>query len=173
MLKKVLFLLVICSAGVIFFYLQFAKVSSDTPCAFCDKEILSRQKFYEDDVVIALYTHKPIVPSHFLIIPKRHVERLEMLSQEEILHIHQVIQKVNGASNKVFHTSAYLIHQKNGSEMGQSVPHVHFHLIAKQSKDSSSFKFFVNMIIANVCSPISSEAMQQVTDEMKMAMDVI
>ncbi len=46
------------------------KCERDAPCVFCDVSILNNQKFYEDDLVIALYTHKPILPGHSLIIPK-------------------------------------------------------------------------------------------------------
>lgn len=143
--------------------------AQEASCPFCDPQIVNRQKFYEDDVVLALYTHKPIVKSHFLIIPKRHVERLDRLSPEEIAHIHQVIHKVNLASEQVFHTSAYFIHQKNGKEAGQSVPHLHFHLIAKEAGDDSSMKFLMKMVLADLSGPISSQEIQEVTENMKAA----
>ena len=65
--------------GSILFYLQIkpSQTSLNITCAFCNPQIIDRQKFYEDDLVIALCTHKPIIPSHFLIIPKRHVKQLE------------------------------------------------------------------------------------------------
>lgn len=87
-----------------------------------------RQAFYKNDLVLALYSHKPIYPGHCLIIPKRHVERFEMLSEEEITEIGRVIKKVNQAVEKVFQTSSYLLLQKNGREVGQT-PHVHVHYI--------------------------------------------
>lgn len=168
-----LFIALIVCAASIFFYTQIksAKNSSHTTCAFCDNQIVNRQKFYEDDLVIVLCTHKPIMPSHFLIIPKKHVERLEMLTEEEISHIHQVITKVNRATTEVFQTSSYLIHQKNGREVGQSVPHVHFHFIAKRAGDDSSFKFLTKMIIAHLRGPISSKEMQKAVEKMKPAME--
>ncbi|PIS01011.1 MAG: hypothetical protein COT84_04590 [Chlamydiae bacterium CG10_big_fil_rev_8_21_14_0_10_35_9] len=173
--KRILYLLLtvfICIASVFFLYSKKAAVfPTQTTCAFCNEQILRRQKFYEDELVMALYTHKPIVPSHFLIIPKRHVKRLEMLSEEEVVRVYQVIQKVNRASHKVFQTTSYFIHQKNGKEVGQSVPHVHFHYISKQPKDSSSFIFLVKMIIAYLSPPLSSEKMQQATKKMQAAME--
>ena len=163
----------ICIMSLFFFYLVNSFKSSlntNTPCAFCNRQIINCQKFYEDDLVIALCTHKPIVPSHFLIIPKRHVEKLEMLSSEEVASIHRVIGKVNEASQKVFHTSPYFIHQKNGPEVGQSVPHVHFHFIAKSKGDDSHLKFFFKTILAHLKKPLSSEKLQDVTEQMKSAM---
>lgn len=177
MRKKLIYsvvIIAICSTVLTLIYVVnsfTSSLSTETPCAFCDHKIVSRQKFYEDDLVIALCTHKPIVPSHFLVIPKRHVERLEMLSTEEISHIHKVIKKVNQASQQVFQTSSYFIHQKNGQEVGQSVPHVHFHFIAKSAEDDSHLKFLVNMIIAHLKSPMTSKELQNITKRMKTCME--
>ena len=98
-------------------------------CAFCDPRVLERQKFYEDDLVLALYTHKPVLPGHCLVLPKRHVERFEQLTDQEITQMGKVIKKVDRAVTEVFSTSSYLLLQKNGIEVGQSVPHVHVHYI--------------------------------------------
>ncbi len=111
------------------FYFDSNLTDHEGDCVFCDGEVLNRQKFYEDDLVFALYTHKPVLPGHCLILPKRHVERFEMLTDEEILRITQAIRLVNEAATQVFHTASYLILQKNGVEVGQSVPHLHFHYI--------------------------------------------
>jgi histidine triad (HIT) family protein len=136
-------------------------------CAFCNPNILKQQTFYEDELVLALYTHKPIVPGHCLVIPKRHVERFEQLTDEEITQMGRVIKKVNTAVVKVFDTSAYLLLQKNGPEAGQTVPHVHFHYIPRKAGDNSSLKFLVQMYIANAKGPISSEKMQEIVAELK------
>ena len=103
--------------------------------------------------------------SHFLIIPKRHVERLEMLSRLEWSHIFKIIGKVNKP------LWMYFIHHKNGYEVGQGVPHIHIHFIAKQSGDNSSLKFFIKLIIASISKPISSTKMQKVIEKMKIAIE--
>ncbi len=159
-------------AGVVFFlFTKLAPNNDLNKCAFCDDKILEYQKFYEDDLVIALYTHKPIFPGHSLIIPKRHVERFEMLSEGEMVQIAQVIKKVNHAAEKVFGTSSYLLLQKNGKEVGQTVSHVHFHYIPRKMDDDSTLKFFINIFLANVRSPIKSTEMQEVVEKMKMAIE--
>jgi histidine triad (HIT) family protein len=146
------------------------ELSAEEYCAFCNEDVLNRQKFYEDDFVFALYTHKPVLPGHCLIIPKRHVQRFEMLTDEEMTQIGRVIKKVNQAVAKVFNTPSYLILQKNGSEVGQSVPHVHFHYIPRQKGDSSTLKFLVKMYISNLQKPLSAEDMQKRVAELKEAM---
>ncbi|MBS0628025.1 MAG: HIT family protein [Verrucomicrobia bacterium] len=139
-------------------------------CVFCNPDVLARQTFYEDDLVMALYTHKPIFPGHCLIIPKRCVNRFEELSDQEIMQIGQVIRKVNVAVEKVFKTSSYLILQKNGVEVGQTEPHVHFHYIPRKEGNTSTIEFMARMIILNAMGPISSEEIQEVVSKMKAAM---
>jgi diadenosine tetraphosphate (Ap4A) HIT family hydrolase len=169
-----LFLLVIFCliAGACFL---FIKSSSRLPlsgkCAFCDPVVLNNQKFYEDDLVLALYTHKPILPGHCLIISKRHVERFEMLTDLEIAQIGRVIKKVNQAVEKVFQTSSYLLLQKNGAEVGQSVPHVHFHYVPRKAGDDSAFQFIVKMYIANAKRPLLHDEMKDVIEKLRCAIE--
>ncbi len=176
MRKKVIILslfILICTISLLVYNQVRSGGSSFHPiCPFCDEQVINRQKFYEDQLVMVLCTHKPIVPSHFLIIPKRHVERLEMLTLEELTHIHQVIDKLCQASQRVFKTSPYLIHQKNGREVGQSVPHIHFHFIAKRSGDDSIFAFLIKILSANLRGPISSKQMYKVIEKMRPAMEL-
>ena len=140
-------------------------------CPFCNRSILDYQKFYEDDLVLALYTYKPIMPGHCLVIPKRHVERFEQLTDAEAAQICTVIKKVNQAATKAFGTSSYLLLQKNGQEVGQTVPHVHFHYIPRRAGDDSSLKFIFKMYVANLQKPISPADMQQATEKLKAAME--
>lgn len=156
--------------GVYFLYLDKSFVQN-TKCPFCDPDVLQKQTVYEDDLVLALYTHKPVVLSHFLIIPKRHVERLDQLSEKEMCQIYRTIQKVNQASMKVFDTFPYFIHEKNGKEVWQSVPHIHFHLIAKKSQDDSLLKFVIQILFAQWKGPISEHQMQDVITKMKNALE--
>ena len=154
------------------FLLIFVFISNITLalCPFCDPDILSTQTFYEESLVRAFYTHRPIVPAHFLIIPKRHIESFEELSSEELLQVQKVIDKVHHMSQKVYLTSAYLIHQKNGEEVGQSVPHLHFHYIGKQKGDSSSIKFTYNMILSQIMPALNKKELIKTTELLKNAM---
>lgn len=158
---------------ILFLFVSIFSLSVAEECPFCNPSILEHQKFYEDDLVLALYTHKPIMQGHCLIIPKRHVERFEMLSDEEDAQICRVIKKVDQAVTVAFETSSYLILQKNGHEVGQTVPHVHFHYIPRKAGDDSVLKFLFRMLLVNVQSPIQSAEMEQMVGKMKIAMDEV
>lgn len=152
------------------FTLFAATLSAHDGCAFCDPQVLEAQKFYEDDQVYALYTHKPVLPGHCLVIPKRHIERFEELSDEELVAIGRTLMKVDGAVKQVFETSAYLLLQKNGKEVGQTVPHVHFHYIPRKAGDDSEVMFILKMFYANFGGPITSEQMAWVTEQLREQM---
>lgn len=164
--KKTVFLL-ICFVG----FLTSIEAQSQPDCPFCQTSVLDQQKFYEDDLVLALYSYKPIMPGHCLIIPKRHVERFEMLSDEEAAQICRVIKKVNLAVIKVFDTSPYLLLQKNGYEVGQTVPHVHFHYIPRKTGEDSTIYFLFKMFTANLLKPIEAAQMQQTVEKLQAAIE--
>ncbi len=168
--KKSLYILFAVSCVAIGYFFLYSKKPSDGYCAFCDEKVVEFQKFYEDDLVLALYTHKPVLPGHCLIIPKRHVERFEMLTDEEITQMGRVIKKVNDAVTVVFETSAYLLLQKNGYEVGQTVPHVHFHYIPRKAGDDSMVTLLFKMVIANARKPLPPAETQKVVEQMKNAM---
>lgn len=171
MLKKLAYLLLflVCLVGGAYFFLSGPSALNRSYCAFCDPKVLEGQTFYEDDLVLALYTHKPVFPGHCLVIPKRHVERFEMLTDQEITEIGRTIKKVNTAVVEVFDTSPYLLLQKNGWEVGQTVPHVHFHYIPRKAGDNSIWLFVWKMYIANLKPPIDPARMEEIVSRLKEA----
>lgn len=140
-------------------------------CAFCNPVVLERQTFYQDDLVSILYTHKPIFEGHCLVIPNRHVERYEDLTKEERDRMSELLVRLDKAVKKVFNTDSHLLLQKNGKEVGQTVPHVHIHYIPRQEGDDSTVRFIFNAIKAQVIGPIKEEEMHQIVIHMQEKMD--
>lgn len=167
-MKRFFFVFLFLAVSFCFFYPSHRYDSAH--CPFCDPAVLQRQKFYEDELCYGLYTHRPVVEGHCLVIPKRHAERFEELKDEEILRMGQVLHKVNAAVSKTFGTSSYLLLQKNGREVGQTVPHVHFHYLPRKEGDCSALKFLIRMWFANVFYPISDKEMGQKTAFLQKAM---
>jgi len=167
MKKKILLVtLVFLLAAAVVVSLRDSKSAEE--CAFCQEEVLQRQAFYEDDFVVALYSHKPIIPGHVLIIPKRHVERFEELEDAELLRIKEVMIKVHQAAQKIYEAKDYLILQKNGKAAGQSVPHVHFHYFPRKEKQQSEPLLLLRFLIIPHLSPISNEEMAEAIKPFKI-----
>lgn len=98
-------------------------------CIFCKiaaKEIPA-QLLYEDETVVAFKDLNPRAPLHALVIPRRHVENLTSLDDEALAG------KVTLAAAKVAkaagHGDAFRVVVNNGAGAGQSVFHLHFHVL--------------------------------------------
>lgn len=101
-------------------------------CIFC--KIINREipstVVYEDDKVIAFKDINPIAPVHILVIPKKHIETLNHVEEEdkELLgHILVVTKKI--AEEQGIAESGYRVINNCGNHGGQVVFHLHFHLI--------------------------------------------
>jgi histidine triad (HIT) family protein len=152
--------------------LFFSPIKPWALCPFCSSVVLEGQKFYEDEQTIALCTHRPITPGHVLVISKRHVERFEELTDEESLAITKTVKKVHQAVSKVFGTDPYLLHEKNGPEVGQSVYHVHFHYVPLK-KDQYLWTLLPGLIGSQLGPALSHEEMKPVINELRLAIEAL
>lgn len=105
-------------------------------CIFCDiiEGKIQGELLHQDDSVVAIKDINPQAPVHFLIVPRRHIDTLLDLKQEDeglIGHICSVatqLAKDHGISEKGFRLVVNC-----GAEAGQSVFHIHFHLLGGRS----------------------------------------
>jgi len=101
-------------------------------CIFCkivNKEIAA-EIVYEDDNVIAFKDTKPVAPVHLLIIPKKHIPSVNHLSlgdRELIGELFLVAQKM--ARAKGVAKTGYRLIFNIGKDAGQTIDHLHLHLI--------------------------------------------
>lgn len=89
------------------------------------------QRVYEDDAVIAIMDINPLALGHVLVIPKEPVETIGQLSDNAAAAVGRVLPRIARAVARVTGVEACNILQNNGSEAGQEVMHVHFHVIPK------------------------------------------
>lgn len=120
----------------IFWIVLFSSSCLLFSCPFCPPQV-EKQLFLEEGSALGICTNRPIYPGHVLIIPKRHVERFEELTNEELVDIGVAIQRVHQAAQELFGQNDYLLLQKNGKAAGQSVFHVHFHYYPRSEKIST------------------------------------
>jgi histidine triad (HIT) family protein len=98
-------------------------------CLFCRivaGEIPSK-KVYEDDVVLAFEDIAPQAPTHFLVVPKAHHADLEAASKDAAL-LGAVVARTAAIARERGLTD-YRVVANNGAEAGQSVFHLHFHVL--------------------------------------------
>lgn len=86
-------------------------------------------KVYEDERVLAFMDIMPQAEGHTLVIPKSPAVTLLDLAPEEAAYTIQIVQKVAKAIETALHVEGIVLMQLSGVAAGQTVPHVHFHLI--------------------------------------------
>lgn len=131
----------------------YREVEEFEECPFCMEEVIDAQKIFEDEHIVAMLTYKPIVEGHILVIPKRHVERYELLTEQEVLRVHDTIKKIHEISQKKHRSTSYLLVQKNGKEVRQTVPHLHFHYIPRKLNESA-LALFAQFLLEPLKRPI-------------------
>ena len=86
-------------------------------------------KVYEDDHVLAFMDIMPQADGHTLIIPKTPAVTLLDLDPEIAAYTIQIVQKIAQAIETALDAQGIVLMQLSGAAAGQTVPHVHFHLI--------------------------------------------
>ena len=100
-------------------------------CLFCKiaEGQIPSNKVYEDEVCFAFYDIDPQAPTHFLVIPKAHISSAAAVTAENsavVAHIFEVIAKVT----RELGLESYRIVSNIGEQAGQSVFHLHFHVLS-------------------------------------------
>ena len=88
-------------------------------------------KVYETDHALAFMDIMPQVPGHTLVIPKDHAEGLLDADPDILASTIQVVQIVAGAVKRAFESPGIMIAQLNGAAAGQTVFHMHFHIMPR------------------------------------------
>ncbi len=83
----------------------------------------------------ALVNLKPLLPGHVLVSPRRVVPRLTDLSQAEVSDLFMTVQRVGRMVERVYEATSLNVAIQDGPDAGQSVPHVHTHIIPRQKAD--------------------------------------
>lgn len=138
MRKTILLLPWILIAGIAtlqLFWLMTDPPTMTTKCPFCATGNIDRQRFHRGTLAQAMVNYKPLLKGHSMVIPVRHVERMEDLTPDELAEIGQVINRVQKAFQQVYGTSDYLLVVQNGVIAGQTVNHVHFHMVPRVEKN--------------------------------------
>lgn len=86
-------------------------------------------KVYEDDQVLAFMDIMPQADGHTLVVPKAPAITLLDLDPEAAAYTIQIVQKVAKAIEKGLGVDGIVLMQLSGAAAGQTVPHIHFHLV--------------------------------------------
>ena len=100
-------------------------------CQFCKINAgdIPSTKVYEDETVFAFRDINPQAPTHILVIPKTHISGCNGVTADNsavVAHIFEVIPQIAKAEGLV---NGYRVVSNCGADAGQTVPHLHFHIL--------------------------------------------
>jgi len=103
-------------------------------CLFCKiiKGDIPSAKLYEDDELLAFRDIAPVAPMHFLVIPKKHISGPAAVAEED----EQLIGKLMRIGNQIAEEEGieqFRLVFNNGAEAGQTVFHIHMHVLGGRS----------------------------------------
>jgi len=104
-------------------------------CIFCQiaQKKLQAQIRYEDQQVIAFDDVNPKMPVHILVIPKKHIESVNKIAEEDTKVVGQLILAAAKLAKQLkIEAQGYRLIFNQGQHAGQVVNHIHLHLVGGQ-----------------------------------------
>ena len=100
-------------------------------CIFCKiaSGQINSKKVYEDDKVVAFNDLDPMAPVHILIIPKKHIESADDIKAEDAALIGHIFLVASKIAKDFGLNNGYRVVNNCKEDGGQSVKHLHFHLL--------------------------------------------
>ncbi len=108
-------------------------------CAIAAGEIPSF-KIYEDEIVLAYLDINPFSLGHTLVIPKAHSEGLLDTPDETLAAVIARVKKVAAHLKAALPADGFNILQNNGEAAGQTVKHLHFHIVPRCGSEPLTFE---------------------------------
>ncbi len=111
-------------------------------CIFCEIAAgrIPSFKVYEDDVALAYLDINPFSHGHTLVIPKVHAEGLLDAGDEMLAAMIARVKKVAAHLKEALPCDGFNILQNNGAAAGQTVKHLHFHIIPRMNGEELKFE---------------------------------
>ncbi|XP_042515166.1 bifunctional bis(5'-adenosyl)-triphosphatase/adenylylsulfatase FHIT isoform X1 [Macadamia integrifolia] len=98
-------------------------------------KINQREVFYSTDLSYAMVNLRPLMPGHVLVCPRREVKRFVDLTANETSDLWLTAQKVGSKLEHHHKASSLTFAIQDGPQAGQTVPHVHIHVLPRKSGD--------------------------------------
>lgn len=103
-------------------------------CLFCEivKKNIPSKIAYEDDMILAFHDIDPQAPVHVLVIPKKHIESLDKVEEEDRELLGHIMIKIHEIAQDLGIENGYRVVSNNGEDAFQTVKHLHFHILGKR-----------------------------------------
>ncbi len=146
-LGSILVPIVALMAASVYFILHEPQLPGpDYAAPFVTKRSIINRYFFKENNLSVWSNRAPIVQGHLMVIPKRHVQRIEEWNAQELTEFPDVIARIQRAFEQVYGTSDFVLVLQNGIKAGQTVFHSHFHVIPKKEYNLAG-KVWLGMVM--------------------------
>jgi histidine triad (HIT) family protein len=90
---------------------------------------LPSRKVFENDRILAIEDIHPVAPVHILIIPKKAIPNIQSMEAEDYSLLAEIVQVAQKIAREKGVEEGYRLLTNNGADAGQTIFHLHFHLI--------------------------------------------
>ena len=104
-------------------------------CVFCKQFISNKKALFENNLAIAYFDEFPVSTGHMLIITKRHAKTFFDITKEEQIAVIELLNKCKKYIDEKYNPDGYNVGLNCGELAGQSVMHIHMHLIPRYKGD--------------------------------------
>jgi len=109
--------------------------NTDKPCPFCT--LPTERIVQENEHAVLIFDGYPVSPGHSLVIPKRHIDSFFDTTDAERAALFVLLDKAKALVDQNHRPSGYNIGINDGAAGGQTVPHLHIHLIPRYDGDQA------------------------------------
>ncbi|MBQ7817348.1 MAG: histidine triad nucleotide-binding protein [Oscillospiraceae bacterium] len=103
-------------------------------CLFCKIVVgeIPSTKVYEDETILAFRDIAPMAPTHILVIPKTHIPSVDGITAENSAVVAYIFETIPAIAAQEHLVGGYRVVSNCGPDAGQTVPHLHFHILGGQ-----------------------------------------
>lgn len=103
-------------------------------CIFCKLALgeIKTDMVYEDESIACFKDANPVAPVHLLVVPKKHIESLNQLNEEDLELMGHIMLKIKDIAKETGLENGYRVIINTGEDGQQTVKHLHVHIIGKR-----------------------------------------
>jgi len=110
-------------------------------CIFCKiaSGVIVTEKLYEDDIFFIVKDIEPKAKLHYLAIPKNHYALLSQMQTNDAANLGHIVKTIADKAELLGFTNGYRLIVNQGADAGQTVFHLHMHILGGQPMDFPNF----------------------------------
>ena len=115
--------------------IDYVKNKKPKECIFCKTAPIKDYIVFEDALFFVVINKYPYNPGHLMIIPKKHIENIEDLSESDALELFKLIKLTKQVLNKSHGPHGFNIGMNLGEAAGGSIKHIHVHVVPRYTSE--------------------------------------